>query len=123
MKQRIMILGLAVMAAGLLAANTPVEAASGKHLVVVHASDNTGQGMVTVDRARLHPYSIGGGAPADCTSAACGATYAVGTRVTLTATAAAGSTFTGWGGECSGTAPTCVVRMDRSRDVMAHFGK
>ncbi len=123
MKQRIMILGLAAMATGLLTANTPVEAVSTKHLVVVHAIDNTGQGVVSVDRARLHPYRIGGGGPADCTSAACGASYAAGTRVTLTATAADGSTFVGWGGECSGTAPTCVVRMDRSRDVMVHFGK
>ena len=69
------------------------------------------------------PDIVEGGGPADCWSAVCGATYPAGTRVTLTTAAAAGSTFMGWGGECSGTSPTCVVRLDRSRDVMVHFGK
>lgn len=121
MKQRILVMGFAVLAVG-LGSGTSVQAASRYHLVVVHAKDNTGQGVITVDRARLHPY-VGAGAPADCSGGFCGATYPAGTRVTLTATPAAGSTFTGWGGECSGTSPTCVVRMGRSRDVMAHFGK
>lgn len=121
MRQRILAIGLAVLAAGLWS-GTSIQAASRYHLVVVHAKDNAGQGVITVDRAKLHPY-VSASAPADCSSGFCGATYPAGTRVTLTATPAAGSTFTGWGGECSGTSPTCVVRMSRSRDVMAHFGK
>lgn len=123
MKERIVVLGLAVLAAGLLMSDTPVEAASRKHLVVVYPADNTGQGQVTVDRGKLHPYGAAGAAKADCSGAVCGATYAAGARVTLTATPAAGSTFAGWGGECSGTSPTCVVSMSRSRDVLARFGK
>jgi hypothetical protein len=121
MRQRILAFGFAVLATGLWS-GTSIQAASRYHLVVVHSSDNTGQGVITVDRAQLHPY-LGGGSPADCSNAACGATYPAGTRVTLTATPAAGSTFTGWGGECSGASATCVVRMDRSRDVMVYFGK
>lgn len=121
MRQRILTFGLAVLATGLWS-GTSIQAASRYHLVVVHSSDSTGQGVITVDRAKLHPY-VDGGDPADCSYAVCGATYPAGTRVTLTATPDAGSTFTGWGGECSGTSPTCVVTMSRSRDVMAHFGK
>lgn len=44
-----------------------------------------------------------------------------GRTVTLTAEAAAGSSFDGWeGGECTGTA-ACVVTMDRERSVSAAF--
>lgn len=120
MRLRILAFRLAVLATGLWS-GTSIQAASRYHLVVVHSSHNTGEGVITVDRATLHPY-VRGGAPADCSGAVCGATYAAGTRVTLTATPATGSTFTGWGGECSGPSPTCVVTMSRSRDVIAHFG-
>jgi len=43
-----------------------------------------------------------------------------GTAVTLTATPANGSFFTGWGGDCSGTG-TCSPTMDRARSVTATF--
>lgn len=47
--------------------------------------------------------------------------YDSGTMVTLTATPAASSTFTGWaGGGCSGTMP-CVVSMTTARTVTAQF--
>jgi hypothetical protein len=41
--------------------------------------------------------------------------------VTLTATPAAGSIFSGWGGACNSAAPTCTVQMDRTRTVRATF--
>ncbi|MFO1430342.1 MAG: M6 family metalloprotease domain-containing protein [Candidatus Competibacteraceae bacterium] len=52
----------------------------------------------------------------------CSEPYTSGTTVTLTATAASGSKFTGWGGACSGTG-TCRVTMSQARTVTASFGK
>src|SRR5207302_74826 len=51
---------------------------------------------------------------------ACSASFASGTTVTLTPTAAAGSTFAGWSGACSGTG-TCTVSMSAARSVTATF--
>ncbi len=51
----------------------------------------------------------------------CGASYPSGQQVTLQANPAAGSTFGGWGGACSGTATTCVVTMSANAAVTATF--
>jgi len=69
----------------------------------------TGAGTVT--------SSTGG---INCGSA-CSANLASGTTVTLTAAAASGSTFGGWGGACTGTAATCTVSMTAARSVSAAF--
>jgi M6 family metalloprotease-like protein len=55
----------------------------------------------------------------DCGSD-CAEDYASGTSVELTAAAAAGSVFTGWGGACSGTG-SCIVSMTAARFVTATF--
>ncbi len=55
----------------------------------------------------------------DCGSD-CSENYPANTTITLTATAAAGSTFAGWGGACSG-AGGCTVKMDINRSVSAFF--
>ena len=47
-------------------------------------------------------------------------TYAYGTQVTVTESAATGSTFTGWSGACSNMGP-CVVTMTQARSVTATF--
>jgi hypothetical protein len=48
--------------------------------------------------------------------------FGVGTKVTLTAAAAAGSRFAGFSGACTGTG-SCRVTMDEARDVTATFEK
>jgi hypothetical protein len=55
-----------------------------------------------------------------CTSS-CSPTIQNGTVVTLTAAAGSGSSFLGWSGSCSGTAPTCTVTMNAARSVTARF--
>jgi hypothetical protein len=54
--------------------------------------------------------------------ATCTATYPDATVVTLTATPAAGSSFAGWSGACTGTG-TCQVTMDASKLVNATFNQ
>ena len=52
--------------------------------------------------------------------AACSGNFAGGTKVALTATPAAGSTFAGWSGACTGTG-ICTVTMDAAKTVTATF--
>ncbi|RYY84361.1 MAG: T9SS type A sorting domain-containing protein, partial [Chitinophagaceae bacterium] len=44
-----------------------------------------------------------------------------GSSVTLTATAAAGYTFTGWSGDASGTSASVSITMDANKNVTANF--
>ena len=50
----------------------------------------------------------------------CSASFDLNTSVTLTATPAAHSAFTGWSGDCTGTG-TCTVTMTQARNVTATF--
>jgi uncharacterized repeat protein (TIGR01451 family) len=72
--------------------------------------DGTGSGTVT-----SVPPGINCGA--DCQEL-----FSNGTVVTLTAQAAAGSTFTGWSGSCTGTGQ-CVVTIDNAKSATATFTK
>lgn len=57
----------------------------------------------------------------NCSSGTCEATYSTSTQVTLTAAPANGQVFAGWGGDCTGTAPTCTLTMSAARTVTAAF--
>ncbi|HET7729058.1 MAG TPA: hypothetical protein VFK48_03400 [Usitatibacter sp.] len=50
----------------------------------------------------------------------CTASFAAGSSVSLTATPASGSTFSGWSGACSGTG-SCTVAMSAAQSVTATF--
>jgi uncharacterized repeat protein (TIGR02543 family) len=81
-------------------------------------SSQTTYGL-TVTRAGTGSGSVTSSVGGISCGTACSATYASGTNVTLTATPAAGSTFTGWSGDCTGT--TCVLGMTSPRAVTATF--
>ena len=68
----------------------------------------TGSGTVTSNPAGINCGST------------CSTSYVAGTSVTLVAYPASGSSFTGWGGACSGTS-SCTVSMDSARSVTASF--
>lgn len=51
----------------------------------------------------------------------CKKSFATDTSVTLTANAASGSSFNGWGGDCSGSAITCQLSMTTTKTVSAEF--
>lgn len=76
--------------------------------VLVVARAGAGSGTVTSSPAGI-----------DCGNT-CSANFATGTSVTLTATPASGSTFTGWSGACSGSS-ACILSMSAARSVTATF--
>ncbi len=53
----------------------------------------------------------------------CSTSYTSGSSVTLTASAATGYSFSGWGGACSGTSATCTISMTAARTVSATFSQ
>jgi Divergent InlB B-repeat domain len=89
--------------------------------VTVTASFSVVQHTLTVGRNGTGAGSVSS-APAGITCGAdCTEDYPVGTGVTLTAVASAGSTFAGWsGGACTGNG-TCVVTMNAATTITATF--
>jgi YVTN family beta-propeller protein len=93
-------------------ANTTVTATFNPPVTLTVAETGSGAGQVTSSPA---------GIACSASSNQCAAPFALGTQVTLTASASAGSSFTGWsGGGCSGTG-TCVVTMSAAQSVTATF--
>jgi len=81
---------------------------AGTHPLTVIKS-GTGNGTVTST-----PSGINCGV--DCTKE-----YFSGTSITLKATPSSHSTFTGWSGGCTGTLPTCKVKVTKLTSVVATF--
>ncbi len=77
-------------------------------LALTISKSGTGTGTVTSAPAGINCGST------------CSAVLASGTSVTLTATPATGSTFSGWGGACTGTG-SCTVSMTAAQSVTATF--
>lgn len=71
--------------------------------------NKTGSGVV-----QSQPVGI------DC-GTACAADFAANAVVTLSATPSSTATFSGWTGDCSGSASSCVVTMNQARTVGANF--
>jgi hypothetical protein len=81
---------------------------------------------VTFERATLEVVASGPGTvtgPGISCGADCTEDYALGTPISIAATPADGSQFTGWSGGCSGTAPTCELEMDESKSATATFAE
>lgn len=57
----------------------------------------------------------------DCRNGVCRATVVSGQQLRLTAMHGDSSDFTGWSGDCTGTAVTCDITMTGDRDVAATF--
>ena len=76
---------------------------------------------LTVNKAGTGSGSVTSSPPGIDCGATCSATYTSGTVVTLTATPASGSTFTGWSGCDTVSGTTCTVTMSVARSVTASF--
>ena len=75
----------------------------------------TGQGTITSTDGKINCTSNG-----STMSGSCSASYAAGTQVTMNAAPAAGWTFQGWSGFCSGGNP-CNVTMNSNYSPRATF--
>lgn len=103
-------------------------AGSGADCTVTMDQARSAQARFTLRKHQLKVTTSGSGSgtvtssPAgiDCGSA-CSSAYDDGTPVILVAAPAAGSTFTGWSGACSGAAVTCTVTMTELQSVGATF--
>jgi len=81
-----------------------------------------GQRTLTVGKAGTGQGTVSSrplGSGIDC-GATCSASLAAGTKLTLVAAAAEGSSFTGWSGACTGTG-LCKVTLGEAREVTASF--
>jgi phospholipase C len=80
----------------------------------------TGSVQLTVQAAGAGGGTISSNPAGINCGQSCSANFSSGTQVTLTASPAANSFFTGWSGACSGT-DTCKVTLTQNASVMANF--
>jgi uncharacterized repeat protein (TIGR02543 family) len=123
--------GLSVNGVGLISGTPPT---AGTYSVSISASNSGGTGSATltiiVASAAVTKYTLTvakagtGSGTVSGGSISCGSTCSEsvnsGTAVSLSASAASGSTFTGWSGSCSGTG-TCSVTVSATTNVTATF--
>jgi len=93
---------------------------------IVTGTDLGGGIGPVVPKLRVTPLPVGGtvaggGLTCGTGGTACEVTYPEPTTVTLTATSDAGFAFMGWGGSCSGTAPTATVQVSSAKTCRATF--
>jgi alpha-tubulin suppressor-like RCC1 family protein len=79
--------------------------------------------QLTVSRAGAGTGSVASTPSGIACGSDCTETYLESTSVTLTASAAAGSAFTGWSGCDSASGATCTVAMSAARSVTATFAR
>ena len=103
--------------------------AAGRVHVQVTTSGGTSSAKFTADEYEfVGPQALGialagtGTGSVVCNGAPCASSYPYGSSVTLAAAPAADSSFDGFSGDCSGTAP-CTLTMDAARSVTATFTK
>src|SRR6266404_5684235 len=98
-------------------------------VIVANATENVSANFAPAVQMEPLQVTVGGAgsvtsnpAGINCTSpGTCSQSYASGTAVTLSATAASGNIFVGWTGACSGSASTCTVTMNAPQSVGATF--
>jgi Divergent InlB B-repeat domain len=94
---------------------------TGNCVVTLNANTTVTANFTLIQRTLTINKAGTGSGSVTCNGGACAASYADGTKVTLGASAASGSTFAGWsGGGCSGTGP-CTVTMSADTTVTATF--
>lgn len=81
----------------------------------------TAQPVLTVSKSGTGSGTVTSAPSGISCGATCEAQFSLNTGVTLTATAAGGSFFQGWGGACSGGGTTCTVTMAEAKNVTATF--
>jgi len=93
--------------------------------VLVLASCGGGGASSTPPASYSLSVTVSGNGSVTATGFSCGSTcsqsFASGASVTLTATPGSGYTFSGWGGDCAGSAGTCTLTMTAARTVAASF--
>jgi serine protease AprX len=89
-------------------------------LVDAAAAYNGSNHVLTVSKSGTGTGSVASAPSGISCGTICSASYQSGDSVTLTATPAAGSTFAGWSGDCTGTG-TCTVTMNGDHSVTASF--
>jgi hypothetical protein len=89
--------------------------------VTMSAAKSVGAKFDLIPRTLTITKAGSGSGSVACNGTSCASTYANGTKVTLAASAASGSTFAGFsGGGCSGTG-NCVVTIEADTTVTATF--